>query len=148
MKKKFLVVFGLLLILAGFAGCSKKQNASAGTAVNGKTPVTITAVYAVGNTLTADLIHARLEGFMKANPHVTIIEKLSNEGSYLDAIRTLDAVGELPDLIEMRDTPVFVRAGKLGELPADIVNLFFKILQKFLFFLLTIPSYCVILLIQ
>lgn len=124
MKKKNVVVFGLLLILVGFVGCSKKQASTGGAAANGKTPVTITAVYAVGNQLTADLIHARIEGFMKANPHVTIIEKLSNEGSYLDAIKTLDAVGELPDLIEMRDTPVFVRAGKLGELPADIINLF------------------------
>jgi raffinose/stachyose/melibiose transport system substrate-binding protein len=69
-------------------------------------------------------MHERIEGFMRANPHVTLVEKLSNEGSYLDSIRTLDAVGEFPDLIEMRDTPLFVRANKLGELPADITGLF------------------------
>jgi hypothetical protein len=69
-------------------------------------------------------MHERVAGSMRLNPHVTIVEKLSNEGSYLDAIRTLDAVGELPDLIE-RNTPQFVRAGKLGVLPDDnIANLF------------------------
>jgi raffinose/stachyose/melibiose transport system substrate-binding protein len=107
-------------LLAALGGCAKKD---AGQSA-GKTAVTITAVYAVGNEVTADLMHERLEGYMALNPHVTIVEKLSNEGSYLDAIRTLDAVGELPDLIEMRDTPLFVRAGKLGELPADITALF------------------------
>jgi raffinose/stachyose/melibiose transport system substrate-binding protein len=112
------VGFSVFTVYAG--GNQGRQN----TAGSGKPPVTITAVYAVGNQMTADLMHERLEGYMKANPYVMIIEKLSNEGSYLDAIKTLDAVGELPDLIEMRDTPIFVRAGKLGELPADIVNLF------------------------
>jgi raffinose/stachyose/melibiose transport system substrate-binding protein len=69
-------------------------------------------------------MHERIVGFMRLNPHVTLVEKLIVEGSYLDALRTLDAVGELPDLIEMRDTPLFVRAGKLGELPRDITDLF------------------------
>ncbi|MDR2793473.1 MAG: extracellular solute-binding protein [Treponema sp.] len=115
--------FLLLGIVTLYTGCSKKSTEQR-TAGERKTPVTLTAVYAIGNQLTADLMHERVENYMKLNPHVTIVEKLSNEGSYLDAIRTLDAVGELPDLIEMRDTPLFVRAGKLGELPSDIVDVF------------------------
>jgi raffinose/stachyose/melibiose transport system substrate-binding protein len=118
----FFTGFLMLCILPGFAGGGQ----SGGTAqpANGKTPVTITVTYATGNQLTADLMRARIEGFMKENPHVTLMEKLSNEGAYLDSIRTLDAVGEFPDMIEMRDTALFVRAGKLGELPDDILNLF------------------------
>jgi raffinose/stachyose/melibiose transport system substrate-binding protein len=115
--------FLLLGIVTLYTGCSKKSTEQK-TAGESKPPVTITAVYAIGNQLTADLMHERIENYMKLNPHVTIVEKLSNEGSYLDAIRTLDAVGELPDLIEMRDTPLFVRAGKLGELPSNIMDMF------------------------
>ncbi|MDR3191466.1 MAG: hypothetical protein LBT87_00190, partial [Treponema sp.] len=108
----FFLVFCTASILARGAGDSARTSGANG-------PLTITITYATGNQLTADLMHARVEGFMRENPQVTLVEKLSNEGSYLDAIRTLDAVGEFPDLIEMRDTPLFARAGKLGELPAD-----------------------------
>ncbi|MDR0639023.1 MAG: extracellular solute-binding protein [Spirochaetaceae bacterium] len=108
----------LLMGVLAVGGCKRKEDKE------NRATVTITAVYVVGNQVTADLMHERIENYMKLNPHVIIVEKLSNEGAYLDAIRTLDAVGELPDLIEMRDTPLFVRVGKLGELPPDIVDLF------------------------
>jgi len=111
----FLTIF-VLNVSAG--GQGSRQTAG------GQPRVEITVVYATGNQLTADLLHDRIEGFMRANPNVVMVEKLTNEGAYLDALRTLDAVGELPDLIEMRDTPLFVRAGKLGELPRDITDLF------------------------
>jgi raffinose/stachyose/melibiose transport system substrate-binding protein len=119
-----------VFVVLFLAGCAASVFAGGGgdsaraSGVNGKSPLTITVTYATGNQLTADLMHARVEGFMKENPHISLVEKLSNEGSYLDAIRTLDAVGEFPDLIEMRDTPLFARAGKLGELPPDIRGMF------------------------
>ena len=117
---KFIFVGALLsvFVLSAFGGGSSQTQAG------GKSPVTVTIVYATGNQNTADLMRERVDGFMRLNPNVTIVEKLSNEGAYLDSLRTLDAVGELPDIIEMRDTPLFVRAGKLGELPRDITDLF------------------------
>ena len=42
----------------------------------------------------------------------------------LDWLKTKDAVGEFPDLVEMRDTEVFLKAGKIAELPADLRDLF------------------------
>lgn len=139
MKKTVSILLVAALALALFAGCSSTSPAvspsqapssNAGTSStpepspSPKDPVTLTAVYATGDLLGADLLHARMVGYEAENQHVTIVEKLSNEGAYLDAIKTLDAVGELPDLIEMRDTPTFARAGKLGELPSDITDLF------------------------
>ena len=116
----FTLLFLTLFVASGFCGGASQSSQS----TDRKAPMNITVVYATGNQLTADLLHERVMGFQRLNPHITMVEKLSNEGSYLDALRTLDAVGELPDLIEMRDTPLFVRAGKLGELPKDITDLF------------------------
>jgi len=136
MKKKVSFLLIMILVVSLFAGCgntgaapatgktSVADNSTTPISTTQKEPVEITTVYATGDQLGADLMHARMEGFMKENPHVKIVEKLSNEGAYLDVIKTLDAVGELPDLIEMRDTPLYVRAGKLGELPADITDMF------------------------
>ena len=119
-KAIFLGLLITVFVCSVFGGGGQGAQPAAG----GKAPISVTIVYATGNQMTADLMHERVEGFMRQNPHVTLVEKLTNEGSYLDALRTLDAVGELPDLIEMRDTPLFVRAGKLGELPKDITDLF------------------------
>jgi raffinose/stachyose/melibiose transport system substrate-binding protein len=130
MKKTWSFVTTALVcavLLAG-VGCSKKEAAAANAAAAGD-KITLTIVYATGNQTTTDLMHARVEAFMKANPNITLVEKLSNEGAYLDTLRTLDSVGELPDIIEMRDTPAFVRANKLGVLPEDITSLFKNTVQ-------------------
>ena len=121
MKKIGSIIIVLLLVISMVAACG---DGDAGKTGQSKDAVTITITYATGDELTAELIRARIVEFQALNEHVTIIEKLSNEGAYLDAIRTLDAVGEFPDIVEMRDTPLFVRAGKLGELPADITSMF------------------------
>lgn len=150
MKKSFRMLTCALLTTVLLAGCgtpaagpSATTTAASGTAAQTTTAaesaaaaestvattdalpaVEVSIVYATGDQVSAELMHQRVVDFMAAHPGVTITEKLSNEGAYLDAIKTLDAVGELPDIIEMRDTPLFVRAGKLGELPADITGLF------------------------
>ena len=88
-------------------------------------PVELTIVYATGDQTGVELMHERVLDFMAENQHVTLVEKLgSSELAYLDHLQTLDAVNELPDIIEMRNMPQFARAGKIGELPGDIMNLF------------------------
>jgi len=124
MRKTRFVLAGLLLCVFTLAVSAGGGSQSGGQAAGGKPAVEITVVYATGNQLVTDLMHDRIVNFMKENPGVKFVEKLSNEGSYLDTIRTLDAVGELPDLLEMRDTALFVRAGKLGVLPDDLLSIF------------------------
>ncbi len=142
MRKHFKLAITFMVSTALLVGCgggvktntdkadtkepSQQTEESKVEAVEGdeKESVTISMTYATGDQLTSELMHDRIEGFMAENPHVTIEERLSNEGGYLDSIKTLDAVGEFPDIIEMRDTPMFVRADKLGKLPDEIVSLF------------------------
>ena len=62
--------------------------------------------------------------FNEAYPDITVTIEPGNGGAYSEFIKTKDSVGEFPDVMEMRDTALYVRAGKLEALPEDIVSLF------------------------
>ncbi|WP_217591722.1 ABC transporter substrate-binding protein [Cohnella sp. GbtcB17] len=87
--------------------------------------VSFTIGYATGDPATKKAVADTIEAFMKANPNIKI--KDISEGttsSYLDWLKTKDAVDEFPDLVEMRDTEIFAKSGKIVELPADLLDLF------------------------
>jgi raffinose/stachyose/melibiose transport system substrate-binding protein len=86
--------------------------------------LTLSMVYAGGDSLTKESIHEVVSAFEKANPGVDIAESPSIAGSsYLEYVQVLDAAGQFPDLIEMRDAPQFIRAGKLAPLPEEVAAL-------------------------
>ncbi len=58
--------------------------------------------------------------FERSHPNIRVNEIGSGSGSYLDFLRTKDAVGEFPDLVEMRDTQMFADTGLIAEMPTDI----------------------------
>jgi raffinose/stachyose/melibiose transport system substrate-binding protein len=107
-------------------------NAKADSASGGDkpAPVTISVAYATGDPATKKAIETTIDSFTAANPHITIknISETTSD-SYLDWLKTKDAVGEFPDLVEMRDTKVFADAGKLAELPAELHGLFTSLPQ-------------------
>ncbi len=107
MSKKLVMAALALAMAAGIASAQIK----------------ISMIYAGGDPLAKELISNSVAAFMKANPGVKVTEYPSPSGPYLDFIKVKDAVGEFPDLIEMRDTPMYVRAGKLAVLPAEVVDL-------------------------
>lgn len=139
-KKSFLQLFSIItvasLVLTACGGNNNNSDGSntaptatsAGTeapAENKPNPVTISMAYATGDPATKQAIEMTIDAFTNANPHITIknISETTSD-SYLDWLKTKDAVGEFPDLVEMRDTKVFADAGKLAELPADLHDLF------------------------
>lgn len=93
-------------------------------------PVTISVAYATGDPATKQAIETTIDAFTEANPHITVknISETTSD-SYLDWLKTKDAVGEFPDLVEMRDTKVFADAGKLAELPQELRGLFISLPQ-------------------
>lgn len=81
--------------------------------------------YASGDPATKQAIADTVKAFMAENPHIKIKDiSETSSAAYLDWLKTKDAVGEFPDLVEMRDTEVFADAGKIVELPADLLDLF------------------------
>lgn len=89
-----------------------------------KKDVTFSVGYATGDPSTKQAMADAIAAFTKANPNIKI-KDISEGGSmaYLDWLKTKEAVGEFPDLIEMRDTQLFAEAGKIAELPQEWLDL-------------------------
>lgn len=99
-------------------------NAPAAT-TDAKKEVQFSIGYASGDPATKEAIADAVKAFMEANPNVKIKDiSETSSSAYLDWLKTKDAVGEFPDLVEIRDTQVFADAGKIVELPADLAELF------------------------
>ncbi len=87
--------------------------------------VEFTIGYAPGDPAARQAMVDSIKAFTDANPNIKI-KDISETGaaSYLDWLKTKDAVGEYPDLVELRDVQVFVEAGRVAELPADLLDIF------------------------
>jgi raffinose/stachyose/melibiose transport system substrate-binding protein len=112
-----ILIFSSILIFANGKGDS--DSAMADTVEK----VTISFGYAGGDPLVKDLTSQRVIKFMDENPDIEIIQMPSGSGAYLEFLKTKDAVGEFPDILDSRDTSVWVRADKLAELPESVVSL-------------------------
>jgi len=138
-KSLFKLLCGLLAVMVVLTACGGNNSNSGNQASNsgGNTqaegnaggdapePVTISIAYATGDPATKQAIETTIDAFTAANSHITIknISETTSD-SYLDWLKTKEAVGEFPDLVEMRDTKIFADAGKLAELPAELHDLF------------------------
>lgn len=81
--------------------------------------------YATGDPAGKKAIGDAIKAFTEANPNIKIVDiSEGTSSSYLDWLKTKDAVGEFPDLVEMRDTELFANAGKIVELPSELLDLF------------------------
>lgn len=123
-----------LLAGCGAAGSSStSQSASAGsqstgTAASGESIVTepteLTFIFADGDDNFKTEINRIVDAFNAANPDITINIQPGDGGTYSEFLKTKDSVGEFPDMMEMRDTAQYVRAGKIAPLDDEIKDLF------------------------
>ncbi|NQX63589.1 ABC transporter substrate-binding protein [Paenibacillus qinlingensis] len=128
----------LALILAGCGNNSDSATSTssavpAGTAAATAAPkkdVTFSVIYATGDPATKQAVADSIAAYTKANPNVKIKDlSETTTAAYLDFLKTKDAVGEFPDLVEMRDTQLFADAGKLAELPKELQGIFESVPQ-------------------
>ncbi|WP_139997083.1 ABC transporter substrate-binding protein [Paenibacillus paridis] len=127
------IIMALSLVLTACGGNnSNNGNAGAsnspdnkGTATDAPKEVNFTIAYATGDPSTKKAIEATIDAFTAKNPNIKITNySETTSAAYLDWLKTKDAVGQFPDLVEMRDTKVFADAGKIVELPEDLRSLF------------------------
>jgi raffinose/stachyose/melibiose transport system substrate-binding protein len=87
--------------------------------------VSFSIAYAAGDPATKQAIGNTIKAFMQAYPDIRV-QDVSENGSaaYLDWLKIKDAVGEFPDLVEMRDTDAFADAEKIVPLPEELAGLF------------------------
>ncbi|MGL1891196.1 MAG: ABC transporter substrate-binding protein [Spirochaetaceae bacterium] len=121
LKKLGLLLAAMALMATSlFAG---GQNETADAGVPEVEKITITFGYAGGDPLVKQMTADRVMKFMEENPQYNVIQMPSGSGAYLEFLKTKDAVGEFPDMIDSRDTAVWVRANKIAELPASVKSL-------------------------
>lgn len=149
MKKRRLVSMTLCAAMAGtmLAGCAGSGTTDATTAAPGTEAATTVAASTAGGTDAAadsivteptELIYIFADGdegakasmneivkrFNETYPDITVKIEPGNGGAYSEFLKTKESVGEFPDVMEMRDTAVYQRAGMLEPLSDEIVSLF------------------------
>lgn len=114
--------------LAMLGAAAMAASMLAGMSVNAESVVTepteLTFIFADGDEGAKASMNEIVNRFNEAYPDITVTIEPGNGGAYSEFIKTKDSVGEFPDVMEMRDTALYVRAGKLAPLPEDIVSLF------------------------
>lgn len=150
MKRKMLaVLLSTSMIMVALAGCGKKAETNNSKQVDttakeesveagkeGTTdpvgeeksivtePTTLTYVFADGDEGAKEAMNEIVSRFNDTYKDVTVKIMPGNGGAYSEFIKTMDSVGEFPDIMEMRDTAAYVRAGKLEPLSSEITSLF------------------------
>lgn len=87
-------------------------------------PTELTFIFADGDEGAKSSMNEIVNRFNDAYPDITIRIEPGNGGAYSEFLKTKESVGEFPDVMEMRDTAVYYRAGMLEPLPDDLVSLF------------------------
>jgi raffinose/stachyose/melibiose transport system substrate-binding protein len=114
----------LLVILV--AGCSNSSTLDFGQAAAGNREdvITFTVVFPGGDLAHKQAISTAIADFERSHPNIMINElNESWSGTYGEFLKMKEAVGEFPDLVEMRDTQLFADAGLLLEIPNDITDI-------------------------
>lgn len=152
MKKRKLMAAALCATLAGtmLAGCGNKetQTATAAATEAAKTaetteaaketettaaeaaasivtePTELTFIFADGDEGAKSSMNEIVNRFNAAYPDITVKIQPGNGGAYSEFLKTKESVGEFPDVMEMRDTAVYYRAGMLEPLSDELVSLF------------------------
>ncbi len=87
-------------------------------------PTELVFIFADGDEGAKASMNEIVKRFNEAHPDITVKIQPGNGGAYSEFLKTKESVGEFPDVMEMRDTPIYVRAKMLSPLPDDIVSMF------------------------
>jgi len=92
-------------------------------------PTEMTFIFADGDTTFKAYMNDIVARFNETYEDITITIEPGDGGAYSDFLKTKDAVGEFPDMMEMRDTAVYVRAGKLAPFSDELKSLFVNTME-------------------
>jgi raffinose/stachyose/melibiose transport system substrate-binding protein len=95
---------------------------SAGGDGGGKTMIRF--LYATGDATWNEVVAAVTEAFNAQSDTVIVEpEPLPSGADYATALKTVDATGNWPALIDMRDTLTYMEAGKIAPIPESVTSL-------------------------
>ena len=101
------------------AGCSSAGDAGA---TGDKT--TIRFLYATGDDTWNSTVDALVADFNEQSDSTVVeLDPLPAGSDYATALKTVDATGKWPAIVDMRDTLTYVNAGKLAPIPTEVTDL-------------------------
>lgn len=107
------------------AAKTESDTTAAGTDTSVVTePTELIFIFADGDEGAKASMNEIVNRFNETYQDITVKIQPGNGGAYSEFLKTKESVGEFPDVMEMRDTPMYVRAGMLEPLPEDIISLF------------------------
>ena len=85
--------------------------------------VELTFVCGTGDVKFDEVMETLIAKFQEEYPMITINNVTPLASSFSEGMKSLDAVGEFPDLMEARDVPMWARAGKIAEVDPELIAL-------------------------
>lgn len=98
------------------------EEAEAGSIVT--EPTALTYIFADGDEGAKQVMNEIVNRFNETYSDITVTIEPGNGSAYSEFLKTKDSVGEFPDVMEMRDTAMYVRAGKLEPFSDELKSLF------------------------
>ncbi|MGX9901441.1 ABC transporter substrate-binding protein [Arthrobacter sp. SA17] len=103
---------------AGLAACSAPATEASGE------KTTIRFLYATGDETWNSVVKAVTDDFNAQSKTTTVqLDPLPPGTDYATAMKTMDATGNWPALVDMRETVTYADAGKLAPIPAEVTGL-------------------------
>lgn len=117
----------LTMGLAACGGGGGGEGTAGGDASDGQSAVTKTKIrytYATGDETWNAVTKAVVEEFNAQSETTEVqLDPLPAGSDYATALKTLDATGNWPAVIDMRDTVTYINAGKLAPVPESVTGL-------------------------
>ncbi|CAH1209598.1 hypothetical protein PAECIP111893_03070 [Paenibacillus plantiphilus] len=117
----------VVIILFSFAltGCYTDSGAKNNRDASPAAAVTLSFVYSGGDPDTSQATQEIVNAFNAEHPGIHIRAMPSSAGvfSYEGYLQNLDAVGEFPDFLELKEPEPYIKAGAIAPMPDEITDL-------------------------
>ncbi|HMR49724.1 MAG TPA: ABC transporter substrate-binding protein [Arachnia sp.] len=117
------IAMGMVGALA-LTGCSNGSPGESGEPGTGGSKTTIRFLYATGDETWNSVVDTLVSTFNAQSATTEVkLDPLPAGSDYATALKTVDATGNWPAIVDMRDTLTYVNAGKLAPIPAEVTDL-------------------------
>jgi raffinose/stachyose/melibiose transport system substrate-binding protein len=111
----------LAVTALALTGCTGAASGDGGAASE---KTTIRFLYATGDETWNSVVDAVVEAFNEQSETTTVqLDPLPAGSDYATALKTMDATGNWPAVVDMRDTLTYINAGKLAPIPESVTEL-------------------------
>ena len=116
MKLLIALMIALMMLLAAVPAMAEEQ-------ILPSDDVTLTFFAGNGDVKGNEVTETIIAKFEEEYPMIDVVNVTPTSSSFSEGLKSLDAVGEFPDIMEARDVPMWARAGKIAEVDPELLQL-------------------------